>query len=276
MNLATLTRRATALCCIALLAACGQPESGQSAAEAEVPAQRIPTVLTELDVYAAAVASEARPQADRDRDAGRKPAQILEFMGIEPGMTVLDMFTGGGYYAEIISGVVGENGKVFAHSNQPYLKFVGDEFEARFGDGALTNTEVLMAENNELSLREDSLDAVFMALNYHDLYFSNEENGWFVHDVPRFLAELKKGLKPGGIVAIVDHYGAPGDTSEIAGSVHRIDADVVVADMQAAGFIREASSELLRNPDDDYSVSVFDPAIRGKTDRFVMRFRNPE
>lgn len=276
MNFEIFTRRTSLLCCVALLAACGQQEPSQPAVAADAAASSVATEVAEMNVYETAVASDARPQADRDRDAGRKPAQILEFMGIAPGMTVLDMFTGGGYYAEIISGVVGDDGMVYAHSNEPYLKFVGDAFEARFGDGALTNTEVLMAENNELSLSENSLDAVFMALNYHDLYVSDDENGWVAHDVPVFLAELKKGVKPGGVVAIVDHYGAAGDTREIAGSVHRIDPDVVVADMEAAGFVLEESSDLLRNPDDDHSVSVFNPDVRGKTDRFVMRFRNPE
>ena len=103
----------------AILVGCGQQSADKPAASASI--------------YAAALASEARPEGDRARDAGRKPAEVLEFMGIEPGMTVLDMFTGSGYYAEILSGVVGDEGKVIAQSNQAYLAFVGDAFEERFG-----------------------------------------------------------------------------------------------------------------------------------------------
>ena len=93
-------------------------------------------------------------------------------------MTVLDMFTGGGYYAEILSGVVGHEGKVIAQSNQAYLGFVGDAFEERFGSGRLTNVEVLMAENNELELQAHSFDAIMLVLSYHDLYHADPENGW--------------------------------------------------------------------------------------------------
>ncbi len=259
------------LLAITLIAGCGENASEPPATEPEAAVAE-----PALSVYEAAVASEARPDEDRARDAGRKPAEILEFMGIEPGMTVLDMFTGGGYYAEIIAGVVGEQGKVIAQSNQAYLGFVGDAFEARFGSGRLTNVEVLMAENNELSLEADTFDAVMLVLSFHDLYHSDPENGWPKIDGPAFLAELKKGLKPGGIVAIIDHAAAAGSPSDTGTTVHRIDPAIVLADMEAAGFVCEETSDILRNPDDDYSKMVFAEGIRGNTDRFVMRFRNPE
>ena len=227
-------------------------------------------------VYEAAVASSARPELDRARDARRMPAAVLEFMGIGPGMTVLDMFTGGGYYAEIISGVVGEEGKVIAQSNQAYLGFVGDAFEVRFGSGRLTNVEVMMAENNELSLEADSLDAVMLVLSFHDLYHSDPENGWEKIDGPAFLAELRKGLKPGGVVAVIDHYAETGAPKESGDTVHRIDPAIVVADMEAAGFSLDGKSDMLRNPDDDLTKIVFAPELRGKTDRFVMRFSSPD
>lgn len=229
-----------------------------------------------VSIYEAAVASEARPEADRARDAGRQPAAVLEFLGIESGMTVLDMFTGGGYYAEIIAGVVGEEGKVIAQSNQAYLGFVGDAFEEKFGSGRLTNVEVLMAENNELSLEADTLDAVMLVLSFHDLYHSDPENGWLQIDGPAFLAELKKGLKPGGFVAVIDHYAEAGAPAETGDTVHRIDPAIAVAEMEAAGFILDGQSDILRNPDDDLTKIVFAPELRGKTDRFIMRFKKPE
>jgi len=259
------------LLAVTLISGCGEKASEPPATEPEAAGAE-----PVISVYEAAVASEARPDADRARDAGRKPAEVLEFMGIEPGMTVLDMFTGGGYYAEIIAGVVGEQGKVIAQSNQAYLGFVGEAFQERFGSGRLTNVEVLMAENNELSLEADTLDAVMLVLSFHDLYHSDAENGWPRIDGPAFLAELKKGLKPGGVVAIIDHHAAAGSPSDTGTTVHRIDPAIVLADMEAAGFICEETSDMLRNPDDDYSKMVFAEGIRGKTDRFVMRFRSPE
>jgi predicted methyltransferase len=227
-------------------------------------------------IYEAAVASEARPDSDRARDAGRKPAEVLEFLGIEPGMTVLDMFTGGGYYAEIIAGVVGEEGKVIAQSNQAYLGFVGDAFEEKFGSGRLTNVDVLMAENNELSLEADSLDGVMLVLSFHDLYHSDPENGWPKIDGPAFLAELRNGLKPGGFVAVIDHCAEAGAPAESGDTVHRIDPAIAIADMEAAGFILDGQSEILRNPEDDLTKIVFAPELRGKTDRFIMRFKSPD
>ncbi len=137
-------------------------------------------------------AHEARPESDRARDANRKPAEVLEFIGIKPGMIVLDMFSGGGYYTEILSYVVGE------------------EFEQRYLGGRLANAEVLMVENNELALEAESFDAIMLVLSFHDLYYENAENGWPRIDIETFLAELHKGLRAGGIVGIVDHVAQSG------------------------------------------------------------------
>ncbi len=227
-------------------------------------------------IYADAVANSARNDADRERDAGRKPAQVLDFMHIEPGMTILDLFSGGGYYSEILSYVVGENGSVVAHSNEAYLTFVGDEFNARHADGRLPNVDVLIAENNELELSADQFDAILLILAYHDIFYVAPQQGWPKIDGEKLLAELFKGLKPGGIVGIVDHFAEAGAPRETGGTVHRIDPGIVIADMQAAGFTLDAKSDLLRNMNDDYSKIVFDPELRGKTDRFVLRFVKPE
>ena len=280
MNNAIIVRGLMPVLAFAYLSGCGQQASEPAAIAASSrsmakPAAETMSTESNASVYEAAVASDARPESDRDRDAERKPAAVLEFLGIEPGMTVLDMFTGGGYYAEIISGVVGEEGKVIAHSNQAYLGFVGDAFKERFDSGRLTNVEVLMAENNELSLEADSLDAVMLVLSFHDLYHSDPENGWPRIDGPAFLAELMKGLKPGGIVAIIDHYAEAGAPAETGDTLHRIDPAIVVTDMEAAGFVLDGQSDLLRNPNDDLTRIVFAPELRGKTDRFMMRFKNP-
>ena len=262
-----------------ILAACGQhsddtheaPGAAHEATEAVATSDE-PAV----SIYEAAVASEARSEADRARDAGRKPARVLEFIGIGQDMTVLDMFSGGGYYSEIMASVVGDGGKVIAHSNEAYLQFVGEEFNNRYAENRLPNVEILMAENNELALDAESLDAVMLVLSYHDLFNSSPEQGWPLIDIPGFLAELYKGLNPGGLVGIVDHYAEAGASTDSGNTVHRIDPAIIIADMEAAGFDLLAESDMLRNPDDDLSKSVFDPGIRGNTDRFVMRFCKPE
>lgn len=255
------------------MAACGQQaEDPADSSEAPAPVAAAAVVVD----YAGAVGNPARPEADRERDAQRKPAEVLEFLGIEPGMVVLDMFSGGGYYTEILAYVVGNDGQVYAHSNEAYLQFVGEEFEQRYRDGRLGNVEVLMAENNELALDPESLDAVMLVLSFHDLYFAAPDDGWPAFDVPLFLEELGSGLKPGGIVGIVDHYAEAGASAETGGTVHRIDPAIVIDAMESAGFVLDGQSDVLRNPADDHSRIVFDPELRGKTDRFVLRFRKPE
>lgn len=228
------------------------------------------------DVYADALASPSRLEADAARDAGRKPDEVLSFLGIGPDMVVLDMFSGGGYYTEIISTVVGKKGRVVAHSNSAYLQFVGEEFEARHAEGRLPNVDVLMAENNELQLDANQFDAITMVLAYHDTYWINPEGGWPEIDRPTLNAELFTSLKPGGVLGVVDHYAAAGSSGETGGTVHRIDRAIAVADFEAAGFVLAAESDILRNSEDDYSKGVFAPGIRGNTDRFVLLFRKPD
>jgi predicted methyltransferase len=276
MKIITATR-ATLILLTLSLGACGQHADEEHVAEEDTATPTAePVAVTATSVHADAVANEARPEADRGRDAGRKPAEVLEFFGIAPGMTVLDMFSGGGYYTEMLSYTVGENGRVIAQSNEAYLQFVGDEFEKRYLGGRLTNVQVLMAENNELELEADSLDAVMLVLSFHDLFYAAPDDGWPAIDVPAFLAELHSGLRTGGIVGIIDHYAADGAPSDTGGTTHRIDPAIVVAAMTAAGFELGGQSDMLRNPEDDYEKIVFDPELRGKTDRFVMRFRKPE
>jgi predicted methyltransferase len=230
----------------------------------------------DTSIYAAAVASKTRLEGDYARDAARKPEQVLAFFDIQRGDTVLDMFSGGGYYTELLSNVVGPDGKVVAQSNKAYLGFVGDEFKQRHADGRLANVDVLMAENNELDLAADRFDAITLVLAYHDVYHVDVENGWNKIDVNRILGEFYKALKPGGIVGVVDHSAAPGTAVTEVDALHRIDRQRVIDDFTGAGFVLDSESDVLRNPGDDLTKIVFDPAVRGKTDRFVLRFRKPE
>ncbi len=249
--------------------ACSQQDSEPSASAAD-------SGHFDPSVYAAAVANTSRPEADLSRDAGRKPADVLEFFGIAPGMSVLDLFSGGGYYAEILSHLVGPDGHIVAHSNLAYLNFVGDEFKARHADNRLANVDVLMAENNELELDASQFDAILMVLSYHDSYWVSPDNNWLKINVPQLHAEMFESLKPGGVLGVIDHYAEAGSPRETGGTLHRIDPGIVIAELENAGFVLDAKSDLLRNMEDDHSLGVFDPSVRGKSDRFVLRFKKPE
>jgi len=227
-------------------------------------------------IYVEAVAQAGRSDADRARDAGRKPAEVMEFFGIAPGMDVLDMFSGGGYYTEMLSNVVGEEGSVIAHSNQAYAQFVGEEATNRYANNRLPNVEILMAENDALEMPDGAFDVVMMILAYHDIYYISPENGWPKIDGPSLIAEIFHALRPGGFVAVVDHYASAGSPGQTGNTLHRIDPQIVIDEMQAVGFVLEAHSDVLRNMDDDHSLHMGAPEIRGNTDRFVFRFRKPE
>ncbi len=201
---------------------------------------------------------------------------MLEFFGIDRGMDVLDMFSGGGYYTEIVAYVVGPEGSVDAHSNSAYAEFVGAEVETRYADDRLANVRPLMAENNELDLAPGSYDAILMVLAYHDIYYVAPEDGWPRIDGPALVSEFYEGLRPGGVLGVVDHYAAAGSPPETGNTLHRIDPDIVIAELESAGFVLDGQSDILRNMDDDHRLNMAAPEVRGRTDRFVLRFVKPE
>jgi predicted methyltransferase len=230
--------------------------------------------MSPSSIYAA-VNNPQRRSVDREQDERRKAADVLNFFGIQPGMVVLDLYSGGGYYAELLSYIVGPAGRVVAHNNTPYLRFAEDELAARYTEGRLANVEQIVAENNQLELTADVFDAVIMIKSYHDSYFVSEEMGWVKIDRPELLREIFTALKSGGVLGIVDHAADPGTPPESGGTLHRIDPAVIVRDMAAAGFRFDGESDVLRNPADDRSKVVFDPSVQGRTDRVVLRFRKP-
>jgi predicted methyltransferase len=222
-----------------------------------------------------AVSNPRRLPADRERDERRKAGAVLAFFSIEPGMTVLDLFSGGGYYTELLSYLVGEDGRVVAHNNSPYLRFAGKEVSERYKPGRLLNVERVTAENNQLVLPSNTFDAVMMILSYHDVYFVDANRGWTRIDGPALLAEIYDAMKPGAVLGVIDHAAAPGSPPETGGTLHRIDPAIIKKDFAAAGFVLEAESDLLRNATDDRSLTVFDPRVNGRTDRVMLRFRRP-
>lgn len=220
-----------------------------------------------------AVHNPARPSADVQRDAARKPAEVLAFFGIRPGMTVLDVFAGGGYYSEILDSVVGDAGKVISHNNQAYLDFIGPQLEERFSTGRMTHTEKLISEIDDLKLKSKSLDAVLMVLAYHDFFYGDPQFNWPDPDEAGFLEELCNAMKPGAVLGVVDHVAnADDDIIRAAADLHRVAPQKVIADMTASCFDLAAESEILRIPGDDHTKPSIAQEMSGKTDRFVYKF----
>ena len=198
-------------------------------------------------------------------------------MGVYPGMTVLDFNAATGWYTEILARVVGPTGRVIAH-NHPGARttLAAEAFEARYDGNRLPNVEQLFARHNELRVPPGSVDVVLMSMVYHDTYWHRDGVDWGPIDRHGLLESLREALKPGGVVGVVDHYAAAGrDPFESVMAVHRIDPAVVRRDFAAAGFVLDGESDVLRTTTDDYSLSVFDAVVVGRTDRFVLRFRSP-
>ena len=218
---------------------------------------------------AAALQAGDRADADKQRDAGRKPAEVIAFLGVTPGMTMMDLIAAGGYYSEVLAEAVGPDGIVYAQNPASVLKFrdgANDRaMTARLRGNRLPNVRRLDREIRDLGLEAGSLDGVITALNLHDIYNNSPDNALAA------LKVIKVALKSGGFIGVVDHNGnKDADNAKL----HRMQAEQAITLGEQAGFVVE-SSDILANPEDDRSRGVFAPGIRGKTDRFVLKFVNP-
>ena len=225
--------------------------------------------ITSADIFDDAVNNASRPMPDHARDESFKPAAVLRFSGIKPGDTALDMFAGGGYFSELLSSVVGESGKVYMQNNGAYLSFSSDAIEARLAGNRLPNVQRLDAELDAMDVPENSVDFIILSMAYHDVYYSAD--GWTVTP-ETFYPALQRLLRPGGTVLILDHLGEVGTGSSLGNTLHRIDPVFTKEDFAAHGFEFVAETQVLKNPEDDLSLSVFDAQIQGRTSKFVYKF----
>ncbi len=224
------------------------------------------------DAIAAAVSNPQRPVEDIGKDADRKPAQVLSFYEIKPGMSVLDLFSGGGYYTEMLNSLVGENGKVLAHTNEAYIPFSGEIYQKRYVDGRLEQTTAIITEADDLELEENSLDAAILVLTWHDFLFADPENGWQNINEVLLIDKLCAAMKPGAVLGLIDHVAnGGGNPVQIAKQLHRVDPQMVKDTFATSCFKLEAEASFLSNRNDDHTLAIFDKSIRGKTDRFVFK-----
>ena len=223
---------------------------------------------------AAAVANTAARTPDNVKlDESRKPAELLRFFGLRRGMQVLDMFGANKYWAEIMAPAVAPKGHVTVWQPTQFLnaerKKAFDEFASK-----LTNVTLISSAFETPELPKGKFDFALINLDYHDVYWQSAERKIGRMEPQAWLKRLSAALKRGAVVGVVDHVAnAGGDTRATVDKLHRIDPAVIRRDFQRAGFRLEAESNMLRNPADDHSLLVFDPKIRGKTDRVVYRFR---
>jgi predicted methyltransferase len=256
------------------LAACGKSQEAAKAPEAPAPepATAAPAPTADAAAIDAALANSDRFQGDAEQDEWRRPAEVLKFMELRPGQTVLDYFAAAGYYTELMARVVGPEGKVIAYNNAEYRKFSEDAPVKRYGNSRLANVTEVTTPVEAVGLDPASIDAVLFMQSYHDLYW-RPKKGWPETDPAKALAQLVPALKPGAAVVVVDHVANAGDPTQSVTALHRIDPAVLKRDFEAAGLKLEAESPVFANPADDHTKEVFDKAIRHKTDQVMYRFR---
>jgi predicted methyltransferase len=222
-----------------------------------------------------AVASPSRSPDNVKLDAGRKPAQVLSYLGLKPGMQVLDLFGANAYWAEITAPFVGSKGHVTVWNP---TQFYSDKRKAAFEAfmASHPNVSIVISPFEAPNLPKNYADWVILNDNYHDTYWQNPKLNIPQMDPNVFVKAVYAAMKPGATIGVIDHVANPSnDTRATVEKYHRIDPNVVKADFRRAGFVLVGSSDLLRNPADDHSTEVHDPKIAGKTDRFILLFKKP-
>lgn len=222
------------------------------------------------DGLAAALAAPERPDEDKARDAARKPVETLAFVGIEPGMSVLELMASGGWYSEVLAAAVGAKGKVYAQvpaamaqSERGKASVAALEARAK----RIPSITPLVASFDALGLPAP-VDAAFTALNLHDV-----ANGRGEEAAVAMLKSVFAALKPGGVLGVVDHVGIGGQDNA---KLHRMEKAVARRLLEQAGFVVEAESDVLANPADDHTKGVFDGSLGRATDQFLLRARKPQ
>lgn len=226
-----------------------------------------PSAAASTANYAAAISDSLRPAEEVARDPLRKPAEMLAFAQVGPGDRIADIRPGAGYFTRLFARSVGETGKVYA--------FVPNRTMARENgpaDALVAAYPNVVRVNGALDAMTfpEPLDVIFMSQEYHDFHIPA-----FNTDVAKMNAAVFAALKPGGLFVVIDHAGRAGTTNTEVQTLHRIEGEFLKAEVLRAGFVFDGESTAVANPQDDRTVNVFEPVIRGKTDQFVFRFRKP-
>jgi len=230
-----------------------------------------------------AMAKPGRLAADIERDQRSKPQFVIPLLNLEPGDRVVDLFGSGGYYSELLASVIGESGETLLHNNQGFEAWGINGLRDRFDNRDPGHITRYTSSGINLDLEDDSLDGALIVMAFHDLYvIPKSYNGQeYVRtgnpaNIDYFLGQVLRALKPGGRFVIVDHAAEPDADNEVAGDLHRIVEAFARQEIEARGFRFVASSDVLRNAQDDRVRIVFDEDIQGKTDRFVLAFEKPQ
>lgn len=237
------------------VAACASTGGGSAPVSASAP------------YIVAAVGDAARPAADKDLDDERKPADMMAFAGVKPGMKVGELIPGGGFMTRVFSKSIGPSGKLYAFAGAPaagrppVLEAIVND-KANYANVQVVTTDFVTVTSPE------PLDLVWTSQNYHDLHNPGRNI-----DLVAANKQIYNALKPGGVYVVLDHSAKPG--TGVDAQLHRIEPEMVKKEVLAAGFEFVGESDVLRNPADPRDKGVFDASIRRKTDQFILKFKKP-
>lgn len=221
------------------------------------------------------MAKADRPAAEVARDAGRKPDQVLAYLGVKPGMTIWDHASSSGYYTAIFSKAVGPEGKVYAQNRPGGWERLKDALEPRYK--AMGNVTPYIGQISEFEDGAGEFDMVFTGLIYHHMHYS-ENTGDGTPDASKvFYAKAMEMLKPGGMYVIIEHQAPDGTPRAQSAAWHRASLQNAIDDLTAAGFEYVGNSDVLANPDDPQNIHFRElTSGRDSSQRFVAKFRKPE
>ncbi len=277
----------------AILAAGGMPASAQTQ-QGPIGAEQI----------AALLASPDRTNADRTNDLRRKPQQMLEFIGIRPGIVAADLSAAGGYTTELLARSIGPSGMVYGQGQardpnrappaaregnsrpdiaaapaappaaaappRPFPAALLDRRERMVKAGVafapITGLVRPFADPFPPEIAAGRVDLVTLMFNYHDL-------GHMGIDRAAMNKAVFAALKPGGSYVIADHAGRAGTGISEAGTLHRIEEAFLRQEVEAAGFKLAAEGNFLRNPNDPRDKNTPNPPQ--PKDEFVLKFVKP-
>jgi predicted methyltransferase len=205
-----------------------------------------------------------------------KLSELIRFACVKAGSTVIDVYPGDGDWTRLFSDVVGRGGRVYSFIPTEIADLKPDQVGRMWTlakEPGRENVEAVSADLVALQEATQPADVLWLHLFYHDLHTALiQAKGATAADFNRVVYER---LKPGGSYVIVDHAAAAGAGKSDTQSLHRIDPASVREEVEAAGFVLDAEITILANKDDQHSIKVFDPSIKGETDRFAYRFVKP-
>ena len=260
--------RGIALAALLSIGACQTMESAPTATSPWIVSAIADPARPQDAAFAASCVGAENPCVGVKLDAFRKPAEMLAFGEVKPGMKIGELIPGAGYMTRLFSKAVGASGHVYLFNGPPRVAGQPQGFQPIIDDTAnYANVSFVQTDFTSI-VAPEKLDMVWTSQNYHDMHNPGRNL-----DINKANQAVMSALKPGGIYIVLDHQSAKG--VDFDDKLHRINMQKVKDEVIASGFTFVSESQALDNPADDGTKLVFDPSIRHRTDQFMLKFKKP-